>query len=210
MFGQNEPIKVQNFRLSATHVKLHQICTLIGSLNYKVLAKKYRGVISHDPEDPHDPFICFYCAKYLRFDLKKYRGVIFRGTEGWCKIWRKTDLWFEKWHDEYGKFSPEHLQVSKLGLWWDPLIQNRRRMTLKSTEEFCVTTMNNDAKFEEDLACHFKIDTRNLNQFWFKLLKVSKIFILMWSFWAEYIYSVSLQILYPSSVSWKITPLYFF
>ena len=82
---------------------------------YKILAKKYRGVISHDPEDwckiwrktdllfqkwqefgeiwpEHSKvyktctFICSYCAKYLMFDLKKYRGVIFHDTEGWCKI----------------------------------------------------------------------------------------------------------------------------
>ena len=25
-------------------------------------------------------------------------------TEDWCKIWRKTDLFFQKWHDEFGKF----------------------------------------------------------------------------------------------------------
>ena len=113
---------------------------------YKILAKKYRGVISHDPEDwwknsrktvllfqkwqefgeiwpkhlqVHKTctFICSYCAKYLMFDLKKYRGVIFHDTKGWCKIWRKTDLWFGKWHEEYGKFSPEQLKVSKLGFW---------------------------------------------------------------------------------------------
>ena len=55
------------------------------------------------------------CAKYLMFDLKEYRGVIFHDTEGWCKIWRKTDLWFGKWHEKYGKFSPEQFKVSKLG-----------------------------------------------------------------------------------------------
>ena len=54
------------------------------------------------------------CAKCLMFDLKKYRGVIFHDTEGWCKIWRKTDLWFGKWHKEYGKFLPEQFKVSKL------------------------------------------------------------------------------------------------
>ena len=58
-------------------------------------------------------FIGSYCAKYLMFDLKKYRGVIFHDTEEWCKIWRKTDLWFGKWHEVYDKFSPEHLEVSK-------------------------------------------------------------------------------------------------
>ena len=29
----------------------------------------------------------------------------FGGTEEWYKIWRKTDLCFQKWHEEYGNFS---------------------------------------------------------------------------------------------------------
>ena len=59
---------------------------------------------------------------------------------------KKKDLWFGKWNKEYGKFSPEHLKFSKMGLWWDPLIQRRKSMSLKSTELF-VMTMKNDAKF---------------------------------------------------------------
>ena len=47
---------------------------------------------------------------------EKYRGVIFHDTEEWCKIWRKLDLCFEKWQEKFGKFSPEYLKVSKLGL----------------------------------------------------------------------------------------------
>ena len=104
------------------------------------------------------------CAKYLMFDLKKYRGVIFHDTEGWCKIWRKTDLWFGKWHEEYGKFSPEQLKVSKLGFWWDLLIQSRS-MSLKSTEELCAMKMKNAAKCAEKLICHFKTDMKNLMNF---------------------------------------------
>ena len=42
-FGQKEPIKVQNFRLSTAHVKFHQICTSIAS----------------------------FCWKYIKFQLKK-------------------------------------------------------------------------------------------------------------------------------------------
>ena len=103
--------------------------------------------------------------KYIMFELKKYRGVMFHDTEKWCKIWRKTDLWFGKWHEEFGKFSPEHLKVSKLGLWWDPFVQSRKCMSLKFTEELCVMTMKNDAKFEEELTCYFKIDMRNLTNF---------------------------------------------
>ena len=38
-------------------------------------------------------------------------------------------------------------------------------MTLKFTEELRVTTMKNDAKFEEELTCPFKIDMRNVTNF---------------------------------------------
>ena len=38
-------------------------------------------------------------------------------------------------------------------------------MSLKFTGELCVMTMKNDAKFEEELTCHFKIDMRNLTNF---------------------------------------------
>ena len=47
---------------------------------------------------------------------------------------------------------------------WD-LIQSRKSMKLKSTEELCVMKMKNDAKFEEELTCHFKMDMRNLMNF---------------------------------------------
>ena len=58
--------------------------------------------------------ICPFCAKCTTFDLKKYKEVIFHDTEESCKIWRKTDLWFGKWHEEFGKFSPEHSKISKI------------------------------------------------------------------------------------------------
>ena len=35
-------------------------------------------------------------------------------------------------------------------------------MSLKLTGEFCVMTLKNDAKFEEELTCQFKIDMRKL------------------------------------------------
>ena len=43
---------------------------------------------------------------YILFELQKYRGVIFYDTEEICKFWRKTDLWFEKRLEKFGKFSP--------------------------------------------------------------------------------------------------------
>ena len=38
-------------------------------------------------------------------------------------------------------------------------------MSLKLTGELCVMTMKNDAKFEEELTCQFKIDMTNLTNF---------------------------------------------
>ena len=99
----------------------------------------------------------YICLKTTFLHLKHYLQIYLTLLS--------NDLWFRKWHEEYGKFSPEHLKVSKLGFWWDPLIQSRKSMSLKSTEELCVMTIKNDAKFEEELTCHFKIDMRNLTNF---------------------------------------------
>ena len=38
-------------------------------------------------------------------------------------------------------------------------------MNLKLTEKLCAMRMKNDAKFEEELTCQFKIDMRNLTNF---------------------------------------------
>ena len=106
-----------------------------------------------------------FWAKHVLFELKKYRGVFFHQTEEGYKIWRETDLLLGKWHEEFGKFSPEHSKVSKLELWWDSFAQTRKCMTLKFTEELCVMTMKNDAKIEEKLTFRFKIHLRDLTSF---------------------------------------------
>ena len=38
-------------------------------------------------------------------------------------------------------------------------------MSFKFTEELCVMTMKNDANFEVELTCCFKIDMKNLMNF---------------------------------------------
>ena len=67
------------------HSKISKICTLMG----------------------------FFWTKYIMFDLKKYRGVMFGSTEYWCNNWRKTDLYFQKWYEEFSKLSPEYIWKSK-------------------------------------------------------------------------------------------------
>ena len=67
------------------HSKISKICTLI------------------------DPF----WAKYIKSDLQNYRGFMFHDIEESWKIWRKTNLWFGKWHEQFDEFSSEHLKGSK-------------------------------------------------------------------------------------------------
>ena len=38
-------------------------------------------------------------------------------------------------------------------------------MSLKSTEELSLMTIKNDAKYEEELTYHFKVDMRNVTNF---------------------------------------------
>ena len=57
---------------------------------------------------------CFW-PKYIMFELIKYRAIIFEWND-WGKILRKADLYLLKWHEEFGKFLPEHIWKAKI---WD-------------------------------------------------------------------------------------------
>ena len=90
------------------------------------------------------------------FDLKNKSDAKFE-EKLTCGL--KNDTW------GIWQFSPEHSKVSKLEFWWGTFVQSRKCMSFKFTEVLCVMTMNNDAKFEEELICHFKIDIRNFTNF---------------------------------------------
>ena len=87
--------------------------------NWSVVSKMTKNLVKFDSSTQKSQKfdLSLVPIVYLMFHLKKYRRVIFHYTEEWCKNWRKNDLWFGKWQEEYGKFSPEHLKVSKFGLW---------------------------------------------------------------------------------------------
>ena len=61
----------------------------------------------------------------------------------------KNDLYFQKLHEKFGKFSSEHSKASKLGLSWNTYIQSRKLMRLNFTGKLCVMTTKNDGKFRE-------------------------------------------------------------
>ena len=129
--------------------------------------------------------------KYILFELQKYRGVIFHNTEEICKVWRKTDLWFEKKLSKFWHIFTRALIKVKIGtfkgLYWDFFfVQSRKGMTLKFAEELSVMTMKNNAKFGEELTCHFKTVMKNLMNFDSSTWKSKKL-LFNWLLWPKYI-----------------------
>ena len=97
--------------------------------------------------------------------------------------------WLEVWKMAWGiwKIFTRALESLKIGLWSNPFIQSIKCMRLKFTEELCVMTIKNDAKFEEELTCQFKMDMRNWLNFNPSTQKISKIYTLMGCFWPKYV-----------------------
>ena len=56
--------------------------------------------------------------------------------------------------------------------------------------ELCVMTTKNDAKFEEELTCQFKIDMRNLLNFDLSTQKIWKIYTLLSCFWPKFMFEL--------------------
>ena len=45
--------------------------------------------------------------------MKKYRRVMFLDPVEWCKVGKKTDSWFQKWHKEFRGFLSNHWKFKK-------------------------------------------------------------------------------------------------
>ena len=57
---------------------------------------------------------CFW-PKYIILEFRKYTGVMFNGSQDWYKIWRKTDLCFQKWHKNLVNFHQSRLESLNIG-----------------------------------------------------------------------------------------------
>ena len=118
---------------------------------------------------------------------KKYRGVIFDSTADWCKIWRKTDLYVLKWHEEFGKFSPQHLWKSKIWNFYWVLLSKVENVWAQNLDR-------NFASWEwrilQNLMRTWLVNSKLIWRIWWILnraLENLKIWTLMSCFWPKYI-----------------------
>ena len=91
----------------------------------------------------------YFCLKTTFLHLKHYLQIYLTLLS--------TDLWFGKWYEKYGKFFPDH---SKLGFWWDLLIQTWESMSLKSRGELSVMTMKNTQNLKRNRLVMSKLTWR--------------------------------------------------
>ena len=129
--------------------------------------------------------MCSFWAKYLLFELKKYRGVIFQETEEGYTIWGRIDSPCQNWHKEFDKFWPEGSKVSKIfplmGSLWAKLIL----FELKKYRGVIFHENEEGYKIWREIDSSFKNWHKEFDKLWPEHLNVSKIFNLMGSFWAK-------------------------
>ena len=128
-----------------------------------------------------------YWAKDRFFELKNNRGIVFHETEEGYKIWRRIDLSYQDWHKEFDKIWPKHSKVPKIfilmGSFWAKYIlfelKKYRGIVFHETEE--------GYKIWGGIDLSFQNWRRKFDKFWPEHSKVSKLFILMGSFWEKYV-----------------------
>ena len=103
---------------------------------------------------------------YIVWAEKVQMSFMFHETEEEYKIWREIDLSFQNWHNEFDKFWPEHLKVSKvftlMGSFWVKYILFELK---KYRWVLCFMKLKRNTKFGEKSTCRFKVDIKNLTNF---------------------------------------------
>ena len=101
------------------------------------------------------------------FELNKYRGVTFDGTEYWWKIWRKNDLCFQNMRN----LAHFHQSMFGSGVFTGEFVSWKWRMMQNLKTKWLVS---------------LKL-TWGFDEFWPEHSKKSKICTLMGYFWPKYI-----------------------
>ena len=114
---------------------------------------------------------CPKCAYSLytlfvqRFELQKYRGIIFHDTKQWYKIWINPDLVVSKMAWAIGWTFIRALKCLKNYTLVDSFCPKHIMFQLENFRGVCVMTLKGDAKFKGKLTYGLKNDIRNLVNF---------------------------------------------
>ena len=102
----------------------------------------------------------YFCPKYMKSELKKYRRFIFHSTEQWCKICINPDRVVSKMAWRIGWTFIRALKSEKL--FTDGLFLFKAyNVSVRKFQRNYVMTLKDDAKFKGKLICGLKNDIRN-------------------------------------------------
>ena len=121
--------------------------------------------------------IRFFNPKKKMYELKIYRAVKCHGNEEWYKIWRGSDLLFQNWHEEFAKFWPEHLKVSKSFILIWPFWAKYMLFELKKCRWVIFHDTEKGYNIWREIDLRFKIDIRNLKTFDLSTQKSQKLWL---------------------------------
>ena len=83
-------------------------------------------------------------------------------------------LLLSKWHEEFEKFSPEHLKASKLELWWDSFGQSWKCISLIFTEEWRMKNVSWEQRMVQKLKTNWRLNSKLTWTIWQILIQALK------------------------------------
>ena len=82
---------------------------------------KFKGKLTHGLKNDILNLVNFHASSWksenLHFDgflwSKAYKilfekAIIYHDSDEWCKVWRKTGSWLQKWHYKFGNFNTSY------------------------------------------------------------------------------------------------------
>ena len=147
-----------------------------------------RNLVNFHPTQKSENFFSMgsFCPKYTRFELQKYRGVIFHDTEQWCKIWVNPVLVVSKMVWGVGKTFIRALKSLKnctlMGSFCSRHImfqlENFRVIMCYDTKYWCKGKLTRSLKNNIKILVNFHASSRKSEKFalwWLLLPKADKV-----------------------------------
>ena len=100
---------------------------------------KFKGKLTHGLKNDKENLVNFH-ASCRKCQNLHFNGLLLCNVYKVTKVWKKTDSWFQKWHEEFGEFYCE-----KTARWCATFVgsilylsqKKYRGVMCRNTEEWC-------------------------------------------------------------------------
>ena len=124
------------------------------------------------------------------FQLKKYIGVVFNGTQDWYKAWRKTNSCFQKLTWKIWQIftrAPDFQVVSKIRTLMRSFYLKQKMYELKIYKGVLCHENEEWYKIWREIDLSVQNWHEQFDKFWLEHSKISQICTLIGCFWSKYI-----------------------